>query len=203
MAKEIYKTREEWLVAATDLLRPIFKARAEVKLPKNVRMACGFTSAGARGKRIGECWSRTASADDTFEMFIHPKLDDPVRVLGVLVHELVHAGVGIKEGHNKVFGKAARAMLLEGKLTATTEGDAFKKEIASVLLPKLGDYPHAALGGKGETTGPKKQKTRLLKVYCRHCDYCMRVTSKWLEIAIPQCPDNECKGSGEDMLVDY
>lgn len=197
--KAKYDTREEWLNAAIDLLRPEFQKRAGVKLPKNVRISCGFTSAGSRGRRIGECWSTSASADDTFEMFITPKLDDPVRVLGVTVHECVHAGVGLEAKHGPVFKKAATAMLLEGKMKATTEGEKFKAEFAPILA-KLGEYPHAALRD-GRSSGPKKQSTRLLKVHCPGCGYTTRITQKWIDVAVPTCPNEDCDNHGNEMEV--
>jgi hypothetical protein len=198
--KSKYDTREEWLHAAADLLRPIFKARASVALPKNIRISCGFTSAGSRGKRIGECWSKQSSADGTFEMFIVPMIDDPMRVLDITVHELVHAGVGLDKKHGPVFRKAAKAMLLEGKMKATIGGDAFKADIGKPLLAKLGEYPHAALHG-GLSSGPKKQATRLLKVWCPSCEYTTRITQKWIEIGVPQCPNEDCERHGADMEV--
>lgn len=35
----------------------------------------------------------------------------------------------------------------------------------------------------------KKQSTRLIKVMCAACGYTMRITRKWLEVAVPDCPD--------------
>lgn len=195
-----HATREQWLNAAVELLRPIFKARGKIDLPKKIRISCGWTSAGGRGKRIGECWSKTASGDGTIEMFISPKLDDEMRVLGVTVHECVHAGVGLDKKHGPIFKAGATAMLLEGKMKATTEGDAFKKEIGRPVLKALGEYPHAELSG-GLSSGPGKQDTRLLKVYCPVCDYKARITKKWIEVGIPACPNEECEQHGEEMML--
>jgi len=194
-------TREEWLVKATKLLRPVFDKRTDGwTVPDNVRTSCGFPR-GAR-KAIGQCWSSDNSADDTLEVFISPVVDDSIDVLQILVHELVHAAVGLKAGHREPFGTVARAMALEGKLTATVAGDTFKREIAAPLLAKLGDYPHAALTVGGINTGPKKQGTRMLKAFCPKCDYTVRTTAKWLDIATPTCPDESCKGYGKDMKVE-
>ena len=196
-----YKTREEWLGAAVELLRPVFVKRAGVTLPDAWRVSCGFPR-NSRGGAIGQCWAQSASRDGHWEMFISPVLAEPARVLGVLVHELIHAGIGIKHGHNKVFGKAARARLLEGKLTATTEGKPFKDEIAAPVLAKLGVYPHGELRPSGEGTGPRKQATRLLKAACGGCGYCVRITQKWLDIAPPTCPNPGCDEFGETLNHD-
>lgn len=36
-----------------------------------------------------------------------------------------------------------------------------------------------------------KQPTRMLKCFCENCGYTIRATAKWLNIAIPNCPN--CK----------
>lgn len=193
-----HETREQWLNAAVELLRPIFKERAKITLPKKIRISCGFPM--GRGTAIGQCWSKTASGDGTFEIFISPKLEDEMRVLGVTVHECVHAGVGIDKKHGPVFKAGAAAMLLEGKMKATIEGDPFKQQIGRPVLKILGEYPHAELNG-GQSSGPGKQDTRLMKVYCPACDYKARITRKWIEVGVPFCPNEGCDDFGAPMRV--
>ncbi len=53
-----------------------------------------------------------------------------------------------------------------------------------VGLVKVGKYPHSPLDGSTE----KKQKTNLLKAQCSECGYLVRVTQKWVDVAIPICP---------------
>src|SRR3546814_11502385 len=49
--------------------------------------------------------------------------------------------------------------------------------------------PHARLDTDGESTAPKKQKTRMLKCECATCGYTVRTARKWLELAgAPLCP---------------
>lgn len=196
-------TREEWLNRFMDAARPVFAERG-LTIPAKVRVAIGFTSAGQRGKRIGECWSDLASADGAFEIFIVPGIDDASRIAGILTHELVHAAVGLKAGHGAVFAKAARSLGLEGKMTATTEGaewDAWAKPI----LKRLGVLPHAKL--TGQSSGPKKQTTRMLKAECDTCGFTFRSTRTWLceevdeavQVRVMYCPLPDCTGS---MAVD-
>ena len=198
MARTI-TTREEWLNRFMDAARPVFASRG-LTIPAKVRLAIGFTSAGQRGKRIGECWSDLASADGAFEIFIVPGIDDAARIAGILTHELVHAAVGLKAGHGAVFAKAARALGLEGKMTATTEGpewDAWARPI----LKRLGALPHAKL--TGQSSGPKKQTTRMLKAECDACGFTVRGTRTWLcettedgetRAKLLRCPDLACAG---------
>jgi len=110
-----YETREAWLSAATVALRSRF-ATAGYPLPGKIRFAIGFPSTGRRGKRIGEHWHSTASADGTHEIYIRPDQANPAEVLGILAHELVHSAVPLGSGHGKVFKAAALAVGLSGPM---------------------------------------------------------------------------------------
>ena len=182
------QTREQWLSQATTELRSLFKQHG-VDLPHEVRSSCGFPSKSAlsaKNRRSGECWSARASADSHAEIFISPTISDSMRVLDILAHELVHA-CHPNDGHGSKFGKTARAIGLEGKLTATTAGESFKRW-AEPVLARLGVYPHADLI---PSNAQKKQTTRLLKCVCRDCGYTVRVAGKWLtEMGAPHCPDH-------------
>lgn len=103
--------REDWLIAAAQGMAPWFDNLGK-PLPR-VRIAIGFTSHGARGRRIGECWSDRASGDGTHEILIKPTLDDAGEVAAILAHELAHAAVGVEHGHKKPFAKVAKAIGLE------------------------------------------------------------------------------------------
>jgi len=180
--------RETWLNEVATKLLPTF-GRHGYELTQ-YRVAVGFPSTGRKGRRIGECWDKSSSNDGVFEIFIRPDLDDPVEVAQVLTHELCHAAVGIAAGHGPLFRKVARAMLLEGKLTATVAGAAFKAFIAPVL-EEVGALPHARLNLGGIGTGRKTQTNRQLKCVCPECGYIARTTSKWIdEMGPPHCPEH-------------
>jgi hypothetical protein len=100
-------------------------------------------------------------SDQTHEILISPVIDDPVRVLGILVHELAHASTD-GDGHKGRFPALVRLPSLEGKPTATVEGEKFKAEYQP-LLDDLGAYPHAKLNAG---TNRKVQGTRMLKAAC-------------------------------------
>ncbi len=107
---------------------------------------------------------------------------DPVEVLGVLAHELVHELEGVAVGGD--FRKLAVAIGLEGKMTATVAGPKLRETLEGIS-GSLGAYPHCALSpGLSEV---KKQGTRLLKLQCA-CGYVLRVTRKWVEVGLPTCP---------------
>lgn len=185
-----YETREEWLLAAINLMRPLFKDKGYT-VPE-IRVSCGWPSRGGlsnKSKVLGQAWCKNASSDKVGQIFISPFLEktvDPYGVLPVLKHEVVHQVVGIKERHNKVFGKCARAVGLEGKLTSTYAGKE-SLELCKQWDEKLGPYPHAKLDA---TKGPsKKQTTRLVKCECPKSGYTCRVTRKWLnDLGAPISP---------------
>ena len=65
--------RESWLNRVVAGMAPLFEA-LDAPLPSRVRVAIGFTSRGAKGKAIGECWDNRRSGDGHFEIFIRPDL---------------------------------------------------------------------------------------------------------------------------------
>lgn len=98
--------REAWLRQAVDELRAHFQ-RSGFDLPKNIRLAIGFTSTGRRSRRKGECWHHEKSDDGHYEIFIRADLADPVQVLLVLVKELVHTLLPPDTKHGKAFRDAS------------------------------------------------------------------------------------------------
>jgi hypothetical protein len=186
--KNKHENREQWLAQAVALLTPLFETKG-YKVPP-VRVSCGWPSSrgmSATKPTIGECWDNKAADDRVNQIFISPRLKEPVESFGVLptlAHEVAHAVVGIKNKHNKIFGACARAIGLEGKLTATTGSAEFLTH-CNTLMAKLGPYPHAALNPSDRPT--KKQTTRLIKVECP-CGCSVRITRKWLdEVGAPTC----------------
>lgn len=184
-----FTTREEWLEAAVILLSPLYSVK-----PAPVRVGVGFPvgKRGGNSHTIGQC--HYAAVDGVPQIFIHPEITDPVRVLDVLAHELVHAWLPVGAGHARgSFGVEARHIGLDGPLTATTAGPALAvalKRVASVL----GKYPHSELTyaqAKGKT-----QTTRMIKCECPVCGFVFRTTNKWLdsvETALV-CPRLGCGG---------
>jgi hypothetical protein len=131
--------RESWLVACLDQLRPDF-LNAGFELPQKIRVSCSWPSKSGlavKRKRIGEAWSSKNSGDNSFEVFISPVLKDPVEVSATLVHELCHCAVGLEDGHKGKFPKCAKALGLEGKMTATTAGEELRKQLEN-LQPRSG-----------------------------------------------------------------
>lgn len=196
------KTRENWLTEATTMLRQYVHEVTGETVPE-VSVSVGWP--GGRGDKtgvIGQCWNKAVVADGKAAIFISPVLDDPIRVLDVLVHEMVHA-LHPEAGHRGAFAKTASAIGLTGPMTATVAGDQFKP-VAARLAMMLGPLAHGRInaGGTVVRTDPKtgkrvpltpwgspKQSTRMLKVQCPEDGYTVRMTRKWLDtMGAPTCP---------------
>tara|TARA_R100001143_G_scaffold35875_2_gene33472 strand:+ start:307 stop:945 length:639 start_codon:yes stop_codon:yes gene_type:complete len=188
------KSREDYLIAATTLLRPVYRKHG-YELPE-VHVSVGFPSKRATSnkcRRIGECWPGEHQKGGKAHIFISPTIGTGVEALEVLVHEHVHAFLPANVGHGPAFRRAMKKLQLEGKPTATHAGKALRAALKK-LDKKLGGYAHDAL----RVNGQKKQGTRLLKALCPDCGYIVRITRTWIEkLGCPICP-----GCNETMVED-
>ena len=193
-----HETREQWLNAFVSAARPEF-TNAGYPLPDKIRVSVGFTSSGAKGNRIGECWSDVASEDGHFEIFIRPSETSDARIADILTHELVHAAVGLEAKHGRIFKACATALGLEGKMTSTVAGEAWYLW-ALPILTDLGAMPYGQLND-GLSSAKPKQKTNLLKLECPDCGWLARVTAKHIEPhSHLNCPVPDCDGT---LQVEY
>ena len=192
-----HDTREAWLRAAANELRPYFERRG-YELPEKIRYAIAFTSTGRKSKRVGECWHSAASNDASYEIFIRADLADPVTVLGVLVKELIHTVLPNDAGHGKLFKRAAISIGLEGPMRKAQPGVSLHDELVRISA-SLGPLPHASLHvDQTPLTAvalaldrPKKQRARMLKACCTadNCTFIVRVAAQPVkEIGPPHCP---------------
>jgi hypothetical protein len=180
--------REQWLNSLMKKMAPIVAAAygdewKEIDM-STWRVSCGWPGGGSRNKRIGECWSTQASKGGRTEMFISPLLEKATDVDHVLIHEMVHATVGVKHGHKGPFAKLARKIGLAGKLTSTHAGDDLRARL-DIIIAKMPEYPHSSMSPMGN--GMKKQSTRMLKLECDECGYVVRTTQKWINVGVPVC----------------
>lgn len=184
-----FKTREEWLMASLEPMTRLFTMKGYT-VPK-VRVSCGWPSRGglANNKRtIGQCWSPEAAEDNLAQIFISPWLEDKENtgVLPTLIHEVVHAVVGLPAKHGKKFKECATAVGLDGKMTMTHATDELL-EICEGWRKSLGLYPHVKLDPKKSPV--KTQTTRMIKMECGECGYIARTSQKWLDLVGPvDCP---------------
>lgn len=186
-------TREQWLTDAAHWIldRQLMPICEQLQLthPKPL-FKVSVTAPAKRqgdGKIMGECWKKAASTSGHSEIFITPTRDDSIEILAILAHELIHAIEDLESGHAQhgFFGRVARELGLEGKLTATTPGDELKCEF-QFLIDELGAFPHKRMDVTLDNT-KKPQKGRMKQIKCNSCGFNIRTTKKWID-QLPETP---------------
>lgn len=181
-------TREQWLQAAVEGLRDIFRMKTGVTVP-TCRVSVGFGFVTPR-KRLGECWSSKNASDGVNHVFISPMVDD-FMVVSILAHELCHVVDDCKSGHTKYFAKLAKDVGLIPNPQASTRSYRFTLpgpdlfEEIKALISELPPYPHVQLR-IAEDEKAKKQPTRMIKLACA-CGYTIRTAQKWIDTGLPTC----------------
>lgn len=198
-------TREGWLLTAIERMAvSLFPGFTRPRW----RVTCGWPKGVRGGKHaVGQCWPRTSSDDSTYEMFISPEIDQPIEILHILAHEMIHAIVGCEEGHKGQFVKLCKAIGLVKPWTATTPGPELAKTLA-IYAVQLGPYPHARLNDVR-----KRQTTRMLKATCpdANCEYlanngkpyAVRISQQTADFGCPTCPcgaEMELDSAGGESL---
>jgi len=189
-------TREAWLLAAVQLLRPLFAAKGFSVPPCQV--SCGFASTGTRSGHVGQCWSTKSASNELNQIFIAPTLKSSYEVLDTLVHELVHAVDNCENKHGKEFKKIALKMGMKGPMRSAEAGPELKATLTS-FLDTLGQYPHGHLK-VGMRKAPRRDRPR---AKCKHCGYQVPMLKKFLTYGPPICPKDkvemEALGNWEEM----
>jgi hypothetical protein len=180
-----YTNRESWLLAAIDLLRPVFLSKNHV-IPTDVMVSCGFASTGTRSHHIGQCWSKRSSTNGQNQIFISPALHEPVEVLDTLVHELVHAVDDCEHKHGKEFKKIALSLGMNGPMRSAGAGPELKEKLKD-LAQKLGTYPH----GKLQVAHRKAVSRARARAKCPECGFQVPMYRKFLAYGPPLCPKDK------------
>lgn len=174
-------TREQWLTEISDLmLAEIFAPLVTIPSELRLKLSVGFPPNTRGGSVIGVCFPREASSNASTEIFISPVVADSMKVLEVLAHELIHAIDNCKSGHRGFFASTARAIGLEGALTATYAGESLKATLQG-YIDLFGDIPHAQVSYAAQ----KRQTNRNLLCACAcgfkfrtaraQIDHCLKV----------------------------
>lgn len=177
----INATREQWLEAGVAALNEQVFTPAHYGLPP-VKVSCSWPGGGSARKRIGECWPRSYSKAGINEVFISPRIADPVAALDILTHELVHAIDDCQHGHKGAFIRIGKQVGLQGKPTSMAAGEGLRAVLTGIAAA-LGPYPHSEL----DLSARKKQSTRNLKHECPDCGAVWRMAGKWEPTCCPCC----------------
>jgi hypothetical protein len=178
--------RETWLQMAVQSLEPIFSAVGYGIPP--LKVSCGFAASSSPRTTLGQCWPRQRSADMVNEIFISPKIDDPVEVLDTLVHEICHAIDDCQSGHGADFQGIAAVVGLEGPARMAMAGPALKIRLMT-LSEKLGPYPHKALN----FPPPRPSNASRSKAKCPECGYEVSLLKRWADYGPPICPKDKIR----------
>jgi len=176
--------REEWLNKAAEMMAPDFSG-ANLTLPEKIYISVGLTQtrcSPTSSGSVGVTW-HNASDEGIYHVFISPVLSESIEVLGVLRHELIHCCFDAGVGHRKPFGDACKKLGLVRPWTATSVSEELEEEFKEKYIPVLGEYSQPLF----DNTTSAKPGSRLLKASCR-CGYVVRITRKWADQALPDCP---------------
>lgn len=201
------ENREAWLTETARMIYPVIDAVAQ-SFAKDYRpvpfddfaFACSITSGGSTQMRkvAGEIHYAEGTGNGKHEVRIAPSQDDSVQVLGVVIHEMIHA-FAIGDGHRGDFARIARFIGLKGKMTATyVEKDAEKGDrlrcVVDSIIKIVGEYPHQKVRAP-VPRGKRGIGSRMLKIVCTECDLVMRASSMQAEkIDRCDCPVPGCVG---------
>ena len=169
-------TREEWLQKAMHkIYNEVFKPKGIKVDIKNIQVACSFVigSRNSQYKTHGDCWTKESSTGGFNEIHIVPTVDDPITVLDILTHEMVHASDNCGSGHGKIFKQRCLLIGMNGSKSMKTAcaGEPLLLKF-DAMVKELGEYPHKAM----DIEGRKKQTTRNKKIYCRSCGWSFRTS---------------------------
>jgi hypothetical protein len=167
--------REEWLKAAGDLIVTEFA----LHLPRPWRVSTG--SPARQGKSLGHCYASKAVQDQANEIWVNASITDPLQIVGVLLHELLHAEDDCQSGHAGAFQRRATSVGFVPPLKVYQPSDELKARLES-LLDCLPPCPIVRV----QPSTPKKG--RMIKLQCD------QVTCGWLcytaQSRIDQLPED-------------
>jgi hypothetical protein len=181
MRRDTHNSHQAWLASAYKALHAKYLPQAPK--PKDVIVSYGFTKGrGRKGTAIGQCFADPVPAKKRAVIFVHPcQWTTPLDVLHVLLHEAIHAQFP-KAGHKAEFADMARALGLEGKMTATVPSKTLAAELKK-LAKKLPTFPKAAFNPFGKQVF----KGSTLRRWVCPCGVKARVASDEFEAQCLKC----------------
>lgn len=194
-------TREQWLnecgeMILDEIIRPVWNVRKNLK----VKISVGFApDTKSTSKTIGVCLPSAFSNEAFNEIYISPVINESLRVLDVLTHELIHAVDDCKSGHKGDFVSLMHKTGLEGKPTATTASPELTQKL-SEYVGLFGHIPHA----KVDLRAKPKQLNRNIKVLCASCGFKFNTSRTQIDHILSMQDEICCNACGEEMICpDY
>lgn len=143
-----FKYAEEWLDHAVNGLREHFAKLGHVVPP--VHLSCGYGPSGfnpkrKRGNYDGFCMQKKYSKDNVNVIYVAPHITEPVDIIYLLAHELIHAIDDVFSGHGATFKSIARDLgLSEGGKVRYVDFVNTLKAFTEIAEP-LGRYPRSGI----------------------------------------------------------
>ena len=174
----IINSREEWLTLAADLIiNELFLPKFAIRDAFDVRVGMGFIpDTRTTGKIEGACLPTYRSEAGFNEVYISPLINDSLRCLEVLTHELIHAADDCKSGHSGPFAKMAGAVGLMRPFNETHASGELKAALGSIF-DVLGEIPHSKV-----TPAPPRQKNRNVLAVCMDNDCAFKFNTSRTQI---------------------
>lgn len=161
MSKPKYQFAQAWLHAAFDQLHLLIKEHG-TQLPYPVQITVGWP-VGERRDRVkktwslmdlsGEAWPGPVYAWDrgTDTIFIAPCISDPIEVLSVLLHEMIHLAedIGTSCGHGPPFSWLASYLGLDPRDPEGSNPTPALRRYLRPIAKVLGPYPWVAINDGG------------------------------------------------------
>lgn len=178
-----YKTREEWLRAAVNLInKDIYNEEMDV-------VEYQISSSLLGGKKMGDTimpyQGENVGLDDFFPPTIHvdEKIKDESQLVAVIAHEMIHAFKDIMK-HGKAFGAVAGPAGFEKPYTSLNLNEDLSAK-CHTIAKELGPYPGVPIKPAEKD---KKTKTFSGKLFCPECGYELRVKEKaFKKYGLPTC----------------
>jgi len=210
-------THEQYLQATRDAVIHRAADRGtidedEAQRLEHAKLVYGIGNGSYRGVCHYQAWENGVGRVDVVEIAATAE-ESWVQLAGTTIHELGHVLAGWGAGHGKEWKAAAERLGLRraeaaGQRYLLAGMDPVVRWQAAEAAERLGDgspefrtyglgvgtlrtMPRPCSAGQGTRGGTSRGKgsgSRLLKVQCGECGYLMRITRKWLDLAVPDCP---------------
>ncbi len=198
--EKIYKTREEWLIAAVPLTNKyVFNDELDIH---DFQVSCGWCAKKTSMAEtiVPRVYEEDITLKDMFppSIQISIEVESPVDIIAVLSHEMIHAFCNILS-HNKQFGAYARKIGFEKPFTQFCPTDILLNN-CQLVVNELGEWPGIPIPPVVKEA--KEKKPRRGKMFCPNCGFECRTTPKMLQTyGLPTCACGSKMGEdlGDDI----
>ena len=125
-------------------LRKLLSERG-LGLPEKVTVQVGDPEPRDGVRVRGECWPSSTTSEGVSCIVVNRELSKSVEILGVLLHELIHAADDCRSGHGEWFTTWAHAIGLTDPVIASEPRPRLRRSLQAVAW-RLGPYPEARFG---------------------------------------------------------